>query len=264
MACSPASIRNIARHSGIPTHHAPLRPTELDDSVWLRQQRVDNRRSLVDIAAELGCSAVTVRSALARQDVWPRDRAGLIALDHGRVNELLRGGIAPREIARIVGYSSSTVHRIAARSGNPIGRHKPRPAELDDRNWLVARYVQQNESVAMIARHLAVHDATVRAAVNRLRITRRQYPLRRPAPSRLRRDLDRYGNINAVARAHRVSWDTVEHWYAQIGIFQHKRPSITKRDLRQALRNRATTSAAARTLGVTINRVRVERLRHGL
>ena len=188
----------------------------------------------------------------------------MIAVNHGRANELLGDGIAPREIARIVGYSLSTVYRIAAQSGNPTASHKPRPAELDDRDWLVERYVERNESVSVIARDLAVQDATVRAAVNRLRITRRRYPLRRPTPSRLRRDLDRYGNINAVARAHSVSWDTVENWYAQIGIFQHKRPSIPKRDLRQALRNRATTSAAARTLGVSMNRVRVERFRHDL
>lgn len=54
---------------------------ELYDKHWVRREYVDNARTLLNIAQELGCSAWTVSNALRRYDIEPR-RTGPVGHGH--------------------------------------------------------------------------------------------------------------------------------------------------------------------------------------
>ncbi len=72
LGCSPATVHTYLKRHGI-----PLRPkggqrlaiAELDRPEWLRRQYLHHRRSLEDIAAELGCSTGTIKNRLRSHNI---------------------------------------------------------------------------------------------------------------------------------------------------------------------------------------------------
>ncbi len=72
LGCSPATV-----HAYLQQHGIPLRPrggqrlaiAKLDRPDWLQHQYLTNRRSLEDLAQQLGCAPNTVRNRLRAHNI---------------------------------------------------------------------------------------------------------------------------------------------------------------------------------------------------
>ena len=159
------------------------------NEVFLRRRYVQDERSTVEIATELGVSAGTVARGLGRHGIPVRSHA-----DRGRGtgSPLLRDPVWLRaryetdlltltQVGALAGVSGARVgqamdgHGIARR---PTGTVTPRPAVLDDRDWLVRHYQDDNMPVTRLARLAGCPRSAARDA-----LLRHNIPLR-PAPSR--------------------------------------------------------------------------------
>jgi 5-methylcytosine-specific restriction endonuclease McrA/predicted transcriptional regulator len=76
LGCTASAVNYWLEQHDIPIREGwtELEYSNLADTAWLREQYVGEQRSLSDIAADVGCSHVTVGNALRRHDIETRDK----------------------------------------------------------------------------------------------------------------------------------------------------------------------------------------------
>jgi transposase-like protein len=144
----------------------------LDDVGWLTREA--NARTAVDIAAELGCSNVTVSAAIIRHGIeiqgppppWER-YSDLGDADWLRARN---DATTTKKIADEVGCYSSDVewalrhHGIGA-PNRPFGWPNMTAEKLQDVDWLIRRYVTEEATVGEIVREVGRSPRVVRQAL---------------------------------------------------------------------------------------------------
>jgi len=262
LGTSTQTVRSITRAHGIQSRHVQYHASELRDHAWLRHEYIERDRSMADIGRQLGVAHQTVRAALDRMSIPTRPPR---RVDDDRIRQLIEAGHTITEVAGLIGVSSETVRRYAILLGLHSWWTPRSPRELRDPQWLQSNYLSAGREISEVANELHVTDETVRKALRRAGI-----PIRRrrhkppPKPDALRRKLEQLRTISAVARSYGVGEATAERWFAEIGVFRHSRPRITKRDMKRALREHTTIAATAAALGVSDHTVVIERIRHAL
>ncbi len=166
------TIRNRLNVSGRPLTRDRRRATRaqqarrLDDADWLLDQFVHRRLRLGEIATEAAVTIDEVRDALERHGVKRPPKHPELAATALRA--AFASGATVKSIAREVGIERSEVRRAMRNAGVTNPNVAPsRPAVLDDRNWLIERYVTGSVSIISIAREVGVVDQTVRRALRR-------------------------------------------------------------------------------------------------
>jgi transposase-like protein len=181
------TVRNWLHAAGLPlasTRSRQRRRSLLADPSWLRRQHIDEGLSAWAIGKELQVPTVEVRATLEgfgieRPPVNPH-------LTADALRTAFADGATGKSIARTAGVDPSTVRAALRRHGieNPHAEHYRRPAELDDVEWVRARYFGDRMSIRAIADELGVESNTVARALKRHGVPRR-------------RQADRPGGIDA-------------------------------------------------------------------
>ena len=140
---------------------------------------------------------------------------------------------APDAIAKELGCHRGTLVKALHRSRITL-RAPVRFPQLGDRAWLRRRYVIEGKTLRAIATEVGCQPSTVAQALRRARIEPRRR--RRPSPSRLRTDWQRYGTINSVAALHEVSPARAELWLAELGILSPHVRHLPRNELRALVR----------------------------
>jgi lambda repressor-like predicted transcriptional regulator len=155
------------------------------DPAWLAARYQRDGCSAQQIAGEAGVSRRLVLIALERHGIARRRRgrrSGSAVADAGWLRrEYVDRGRTTADIAAELGLADDTIrdallrHGITPRRrGGVAGRRKPgRPPQLEDPQWLAARYWEQRLSIRAVARELRVSASAVRAAMLRHDIPRR-------------------------------------------------------------------------------------------
>ena len=200
VGCSVGAVRVAADKLGVQRRRAAQR-AELRDPAWLSQAYLIDRRSMADIATELGVSGQAVSQALRRAGIVARSQteAQRPAISNDTARQLyVDEGLSVAQIANRLGVHANTVYGALERAGVP--RHGPPFAhsQLGDADWLRETYVDQRRSASSIAAEVGCTVAAVRAALARHHI--RRPPPRRPPRRRLAADWKRRRSVAAVAR----------------------------------------------------------------
>lgn len=149
--------------------------------MWLRKQYLVRGRTAADIANEVRCSEGTVRRALRQHGI---DRDGRAARPHARgsvtqghigrdwlIEQYVIRGRSQTDIARALGVGQPAVSKALGRYG--LRERGPSAFwQLDDPDWLRARYVTEGLSQHAIAQQIGCHPATLREAFARHHIER--------------------------------------------------------------------------------------------
>lgn len=128
------------------------------DEDWLREQYVEKRRSIRDIASGCVCSATTVRRWLEKHGIETRSE-GKPAADtrlsdaEWLYEQYIEKDCSQKEIADMCGCGQKTVSRWLKRHDIQTGS-SGRPAadeRLTDAEWLREQYVEQKRDIPHIA-----------------------------------------------------------------------------------------------------------------
>ena len=166
----PRTIRDWLHAAGLPlasTRSRQRRGSLLADPSWLRERHVDDGLSAWAIGQELEVPTDEVRATLERFGIErPPAHPELTA---GALRTAFAGGETVTSIARIVGVDRATVRKALRRHGieNPHSDRYRRKAELDDAEWVRARYIGSRMSIHAIADELGAADNTVARALKR-------------------------------------------------------------------------------------------------
>ena len=181
---SVAEVTFALREAGIPVRPpGALVDRRLYDPEWLGTRLAD--QSTESVAAEIGCSPVTVRKAARRLGVLQPDSR----MKYPKINDpawlgerLARS--TPAAIATEIGCSTSAVFEAAVRLGLRVRQGPTTSTLLRDRAWLRRRYVVDGATQAELAAELGCSQATVSRFVHRhgLRSPRRHGATARKAP----------------------------------------------------------------------------------
>ena len=170
LGVTPHTIRDWLHAAGLPlasTRSRQRRRSLLADPSWLRRQHVDEGLSAWAIGKELEVSTAEVRATLDRFDIKrPPARPELTA---DALRSAFAGGATVTSIARTAGVDRATVRKALQRHGieNPHVDRYRRKAELDDPEWVRARYIGARLSIHAIADELGAADNTVARALRR-------------------------------------------------------------------------------------------------
>ena len=252
-------------------------PGHLHDIDWLADQC--ESRSASSIARELGVATETVLRAMRLHKIPVRfatsERRPLRPeLDDADWLADRYAGTAVGVIAKELGVAESTVtralegHGIEIRDTSETQRLRM-PAELYDTDWLREHYA--SKSGAQIAAELGVSFSTVHKAFARAGVDtdgpwvrRDTVRLKRPTDQQLKRAWVSNRTIKSVANEFGVSPGKAAVWLAEVGIFLHEVPAISKSDLLDAIAAGRSIGEIAADLRVADRTVMVELRRHGL
>jgi len=140
---------------------------------WLREQYQQRGRSIADIASELELPRTSVRRALAEAGIPIDDLRHPVELDD--IEWLsVQDGATNVELARRLGVTAEAVSRARQRHGLRVGvRRESRYPQLDDREWLHERYVEQGMTQAELAAAIGCSRSAVALAMDRLGVPAR-------------------------------------------------------------------------------------------
>lgn len=169
------------RRYGIARRPAPPRASA--DPELLRRAWVDERRTLEEIAGELGTSRSQLRAELSRHGITrPRRRPRLAAVTRQSLEELYVGrALSASEVARRLGCSPNWVCDQLHLHGIPLRPRNWRPGQPADgltREDLEALYLDQRLSVEEVAACMSCSGSSIYNALRRFDIPIR--PRREP------------------------------------------------------------------------------------
>ena len=253
---------------------------DLNDIEWLTEQAAT--RSASSIARELGVASDTVLRAMRLQGIpvhfgtSQRQPDPIAVLEDADWLAEQYESKSAETIGRELDVHPGRVRKALERHGIPIrgpgDRQKFRtPAELDDVDWLRQRYESEGRSGAQIAEELDVSFAAVHKAMRRLGleaegawVRRDTTRLKRPSRSQLEQAWRSEQSIKGISRRFGVAHTTAAVWLADVGIFVHDTPAISRSDLLAAIDAGKSIRAIATDHGMTDRTVMIELRRHGL
>ena len=162
------TIRDWLHAAGLPlTRSRQRRNSLLADPSWLRQRHVDQRLSAWAIGEELAVPTAEVRATLEGFGIERPPAHQELTAD--ALQTAFAGGETVTSIARNVGIDRATVRNALQRHRieNPHADRYRRKAELDDAEWVRARYIGARMSIHAIADELGAADNTVARALKR-------------------------------------------------------------------------------------------------
>lgn len=178
-------------------------------------------------------------------------------------------------IARELGVAPETVRRAMRRHGIEVrdrssGQKFRAAPELHDPDWLREQYAA-GQTGAQIAALLGVSLAAVHHAMARHGIEtdgswvrRDTTRLQRPPKRAIERLWNRHGTIKGVARELGAAHTTTAVWLADVGVFLHDVPAISRRDIERHIDAGRTIAEIAAAHRVADRTVMIELRRHGL
>ena len=220
----PRTIRDWLHAAGLPlasTRSRQRRRSLLADPSWLRRQHVDEGLSAWAIGQELEVPTAEVRASLERFDIERPPAYPQLTADALRT--AFAGGETVTSIARIAGVDRATVRKALQRHGieNPHADHYRRKAELDNSEWVRARYIAARMSIHAIADELGAADNTVARALTRHGVPvrcRADRPVRIGPEWLRRRYVDDRLTLAEIARLSGASRSTVHRAVVAYGL----------------------------------------------
>lgn len=189
--CGQDKVRaRMAEFHIAPRKTGPVRRPELADPKWLTEHYLTRRLSAAQIAAELDCDRSIVVDALHDAGIPVRDRA---ANGHPQLHDknwlqaqYVTSGRSTSDIAAELSAEPSSVRAALRRHEIPLRPRGSEPGQrtpyrqLEDKDWLHARYVDDGLSILEITR--LVGARTVKPVGRALR--RHNIPARPPGRRR--------------------------------------------------------------------------------
>lgn len=209
---------------------------------WLREQYVNQSRSTIDIACEVGVSSSTIIYWMETFDIERRSGIGSTSggdMEPLRNKEWLEQRYVTREestydIANTLGVSRKSVTRWLNKHGietraKVTGVQKGSTAPLRDREWVETQCVEKSKTPTEIADSLDIGYSDVKKWIDNHEITPQHYsertePLR--DESWLREQYHQNGqSLTDIAEQLGVTHDTVVCWIEEHEIERRQRNS---------------------------------------
>ena len=244
---SPDTLRQLARQHGwplTPTVRSPRPPSlaPLDVDV-VRHLYCEQRGTIAEVAAHLGCSAHQVRATLVaagipRRAAGRRDDTRPAPITAATLTELyIDQQLSVPAIAARLDTSTTRVRAALARHGIPL---RPRYTRLPplpiDRQTLTDLHITQGLDDEAIATLLHVTTHRVRTRRRQLGVTRPAVPPPHPTPPQpppaeelIRLYSDAGTPLEVIARAHHTSKQVVRQWLVDADIPVRPRTSRSHR-----------------------------------
>ena len=153
-------------------------------------------------AAQLGCHRTRCSgrcTIMASPSARSADASRNFTTGRGCDGATSTRAAAPARSPKKLGCHRGTVVKALHHSRITL-RAEVRFRQLRDRGWLRRRYVIEGKTPRAIATEVGCQPSTATQALRRARIKPRRR--RRPSPSQLRTDWQRYGTINSIAALH--------------------------------------------------------------
>jgi hypothetical protein len=175
---SPQHLRGLLGDVNVVVTHGgrELCYPQLYEPGWLAAQ-LRARRSLADIAAEVGCATATVRRAIRSQNMTDRRRLHEVRFVPLHDPAWLRrryidDGRNATELAAEIGCRPPSVIKALHRYGLDVrpGRPRRRYPQLHDPAWLRHRHHHDRRPVGAIAAEIGCSTTSVRRALRRYAI----------------------------------------------------------------------------------------------